>query len=186
MGPTVFSSVQLCSYVVLFSSACAKGKWGPQCSLLCNCVVMLYCSLQPVPRASGARSVLVCATVRAPQPPVTPPKAALSVHQASREATAMKTKTNVTTTHVVPMPTARTQLVPSVVTVMPATSRKTPLHVLVCRPLRAYHHFSVHLENLHDFVVKLNHLARCFTCCEIQQYVISLCKVLSWFLCILI
>ena len=27
----------MCNYVVLFYSACAKGKWGPQCSRLCNC-----------------------------------------------------------------------------------------------------------------------------------------------------
>ena len=39
---------------------------------------------------------------------------------------------NVTPNHVVPMPTAPTQLVPSAVTVMPATSSTTSLHVSVC------------------------------------------------------
>ena len=41
--------------------------------------------------ASGVRSVPVCATVTLQQLPVMRPLAALSVHQASLEATAMKT-----------------------------------------------------------------------------------------------
>ena len=107
-----------------------------------KCVVVL---LQPVPRASGAHNVPVCATARALRPPVTLAVDALSVHQASREATAMKTWTNVTPTRVVAMPTAPTQLVPSAVTVMPATCRKTLLNVLVCRLRLA--HFSLVLVN---------------------------------------
>ena len=39
--------------------------------------------------ASGVRSVPVCATVKVQQLPVMRPLAALSVHQASREETAM-------------------------------------------------------------------------------------------------
>ena len=80
----------------------------------------------------GSCSVPVCATVKLQQLPVIRPLAALSVHQASREATAMKIWMNVTRTHVVPMLTAPTQLVPSDVTVMPATSNTTSRHVSVC------------------------------------------------------
>ena len=82
--------------------------------------------------ASGVRSVPVCATVKVQQLPVMRPLAALSVHQASREVTAMTIWMNVRTTRVVPMPTAPTQLVPSAVTVMPATSSTTSRHVSVC------------------------------------------------------
>ena len=93
--------------------------------------------------ASGVRSVPVYATVPVLQPPAPQPRGALTVPPVSQGATATKTKTNVSTTRVGPMPTVPTQLVLSAVTVMPATSNTTSPHASVRHWL------------IHDFLVIL-------------------------------
>ena len=82
--------------------------------------------------ASGGRNVPAYATVPVLQPPAPQPQAALTVPPASRGATVTKTKMNVLTTRVGPMPTVPIQLVPSAVTVTTATSSTTSQHASVC------------------------------------------------------